>query len=553
MIQNSQVDLTPIIESRQYLEKCIQEIDYLLQSSNIAPGNNSGPHDNDQHLSDLQQESLNTNFNQISQQQQQPKPKPSPAKKRQQMQKKEKQPENDSIPKTYHWVASEKLAGQMDNVRALAFIDSDNLLTGSDDGTITQWKLDFDRENTTATLMQIHRSHTGPVVDICYDSVTNTFYSGGEDQFIRRWSPEQSMEIGSILAHQGFIMSMAIDEETRSLASVSSDGAVHIWNIANPDDMILFAGLDYNSTLYADGREEQEGSTKAKESKKKGKKIDGDFDDAAEETETEEEEDDKFKEQSNSRTIPSATCVTFITGTRQVAVGYENSTIVIYDYRECVKVHELRIPGLNYRGKNNNEEAEEDEDEQRHFDRTVASIVFSTKFNQIIASYEDGDIRVFDVNTGECVHAWNAHDGAICSIALLEGDESLMTSGSDDILKIWSFKPKPGLTKTGGKGEKGKKLKKSEEERSENNTNTSNYEWACVEAFDKQQSFKTQGFLTPLVAYRPSAFGTSSSPYMVQNIRKKPEEDMWSQGLIACASGDGGIRLYMNCETEEDA
>lgn len=35
-IQTAEVDLTPIIESRLYLEKCIQEVDYLLQSSNMV-------------------------------------------------------------------------------------------------------------------------------------------------------------------------------------------------------------------------------------------------------------------------------------------------------------------------------------------------------------------------------------------------------------------------------------------------------------------------------------------------------------------------------------
>lgn len=34
VIQSAEVDLTPIIESRLYLEKCIQEVDYLLQSIN---------------------------------------------------------------------------------------------------------------------------------------------------------------------------------------------------------------------------------------------------------------------------------------------------------------------------------------------------------------------------------------------------------------------------------------------------------------------------------------------------------------------------------------
>lgn len=36
----AEIDLTPIIESRIYLEKCIQEVDYLLQSSHIS--NNGG-------------------------------------------------------------------------------------------------------------------------------------------------------------------------------------------------------------------------------------------------------------------------------------------------------------------------------------------------------------------------------------------------------------------------------------------------------------------------------------------------------------------------------
>jgi striatin 1/3/4 len=39
----AEIDLTPIIESRIYLEKCIQEVDYLLQSSHIS--SNGGAND----------------------------------------------------------------------------------------------------------------------------------------------------------------------------------------------------------------------------------------------------------------------------------------------------------------------------------------------------------------------------------------------------------------------------------------------------------------------------------------------------------------------------
>ena len=41
----AEIDLTPIIESRIYLEKCIQEVDYLLQTSHIS--SNGGANGND--------------------------------------------------------------------------------------------------------------------------------------------------------------------------------------------------------------------------------------------------------------------------------------------------------------------------------------------------------------------------------------------------------------------------------------------------------------------------------------------------------------------------
>lgn len=565
MIQSSQVDLTPIIESRQYLEKCVQEIEYLLQSSNITSGNSNGAEssstqpENEQQLSVLQQqESLNTNFNQSSQQMKQ---KNAPVKQQKQTSKNDIGTKNNNSTKNFEWVPSNKVAGQLDTVRALTFIDSDHLVTGSNDGIITEWKIKFDKKKTIAKTVETHRSHAGPVISLCYDSVTNVIYSGGEDRFIRKWSPDQPMEIGALVAHQGSILSMAIDEQTRRLASVSSDGSVHIWNISSPADMTPFAALEYGSTLTLEEKNKKDTKEGRRSMKEKSGKFDN-IDEEKEEGEDEEDDDDEDEEEEiskqrfDSNDIPPAICVTFITGTRQVAVGYENSKIVLYDYEECVKVGEFDIPEDGLGNEKNKRDSDEDLDEE--LERSVTCLAFSKTLNQLIASYEDGYIRVFDADSGECIYSLKAYRDVVNSIGLLEGDKSFMSSGADGIIKLWSFTQQ--TQKEGGKSVKDKKSPATNKNRAgdkDKHDETEGHErgddgsWMCIETFDKSPEFKTQQeALMPLVSYRPSTFGTTEAPYALQFIRKKPEEDEWSRGLVACAGGDGGVRLYMNCESD---
>lgn len=548
MIQSSQVDLTPIIESRQYLEKCVQEIEYLLQSSNIGSGNNNsagplnGQPENEQQLSVLQQqESLNTKFNQPPQQTKQKNVSP----KQQQVPKHDTKPKNGNAPKRYSWVESGKIAGQLDTVRAITFIDSDHLVTGSDDGVVTEWKIKFDKKKTSAKTVETHRSHAGPIIGLCYDSVTNIIYSGGEDRSIRRWSPGQSMELGPFVAHQGFILSMAIDETTRSLATASSEGSIHIWDISNPLDLKAVAVMSYGSIVTLDEKEKQEFKLKATEEAGTDEEKDGDADYLDNDS-----GDEKKKLNFDSHNIPSATCIAFITGTQKVAVGYENSTIVLYDYKERVKIQEFRSLTFTTREYKTDKKKQEDGEAQVDAGQPVTSLAYSAKLNQLIASY-DNKIRVFDINSGDCLEIWQAHSQTIFSIAMLESGESFMTSGADGNVNLWSFSSNGDtLSKT----DKAKKSKKHASTRKDKGNDSTEDEgagyWMLAKKFSVEQNFKTQEMAMPLVAYWSKSLETNGLQHGNQSARK-PSEDPWSQGLVAGAGADGGVRLYMNCECEE--
>jgi WD40 repeat protein len=47
----------------------------------------------------------------------------------------------------------------------------------------------------------------------------------------------------------------------------------------------------------------------------------------------------------------------------------------------------------------------------------------------VITAHEDGDIRIFDTNSGKCVYKLDGHIGGVSTIAI-SADGATLTSGS---------------------------------------------------------------------------------------------------------------------------
>lgn len=375
-IHTAEVDLTPIIESRLYLEKCIQEVEYLLQSSSISqnPGNQTNYQNNAVDEGSYNQQHSNASNSQLGQLpnlHQKSRidlglPVEVPAK---------EQPNR--------WTLVGPFTGHLDAVRRVIFTSPERIVTASDDGTIKKWDLGLYNNNeagaNTSIVSQTHRGHQGAVLALRYDPVTGNLYSAGQDGCIMIWGDDVPPLNVQLLGHDNAVWDLDIHVQSRRLASASSDGTVKVWDIGRDvDSKSLIARIGYL----------------------------GDGVDVKTRGET-----------------PAANAVAFIEDGGKLVIGYENEALHVVDIKTGRRLLQLQ----------NIQTSEE------QTNLSVIEIIYLEEKNAVLTSHDNGYIRLFDLGSGELRKEWQAHFNGPACMALSPNGQELITGGLDRVVKFWNI------------------------------------------------------------------------------------------------------------------
>ena len=71
--------------------------------------------------------------------------------------------------------------------------------------------------------------------------------------------------------------------------------------------------------------------------------------------------------------------------------------------------------------------------------RTVAprSLAFDDNGSRLFTGDSDGEVKVWNVDSGAELLSWNAHAGEIRSLVLSPDGGTLVTAGTDGLIKLW--------------------------------------------------------------------------------------------------------------------
>jgi WD40 repeat protein len=69
----------------------------------------------------------------------------------------------------------------------------------------------------------------------------------------------------------------------------------------------------------------------------------------------------------------------------------------------------------------------------------VHSIAFTLDSHRLLSGGEDGTLRVWDVQSGECVRIREAHQGAVQSLRISPDGRGLASCGEDGAVKVWDL------------------------------------------------------------------------------------------------------------------
>lgn len=452
VIQSAEVDLTPIIESRLYLEKCIQEVEHLLQSSDISTNsttstsvsqsvsqtenhpesyaNQSGfqqpSHSNasEAHLPTAPSASVNLERQNSAPRSESGRKSPSKSRHRKAAAvaaaaAAQAQAEAEVLNQST-WEALPPLAGHLGTIRSVAFITPDKLITGGDDGTIKRWdlaKINSGRGDRASKVAHTYRGHQGAVSALVYDYITGHIYSTGQDRTIHVWG-DGVPPIAIFQGHEGVVWDLALHVQSRKLASACSDGTVKIWDISQKDAQecpvltVEYQGSELSAT----------------------KEIGGDGVRLVSE-------------------IPTAAAVAFVEDGRKVVIGYDNAALHVVDVKTGKKVVELARPASSSSTSDDGSTATTTDDAQRlapsllegsmspiFADYAVNGVAYSATTNTVISVHASGSVRIFSLDgSGELVKEWLGHDGGACCVALSPDGKQLMTGGSEGLVKYWNI------------------------------------------------------------------------------------------------------------------
>lgn len=84
-----------------------------------------------------------------------------------------------------------------------------------------------------------------------------------------------------------------------------------------------------------------------------------------------------------------------------------------------------------------------------HAAHSVLCVAFSPDGERLASGGPTGLVTVWDVESGECVQTWSAHEGCVLSMAFTSDGHLLATGGQDRSVAIWLWRPSASILEKG--------------------------------------------------------------------------------------------------------
>jgi WD40 repeat protein/serine/threonine protein kinase len=116
--------------------------------------------------------------------------------------------------------------------------DGATIATGGDDSTIRLWDAE------TGQVKRVLRGHSEVVLSVAYSTDGDLIASGSLDGYVRLWDPATGKERRILAGHGAGIRDVCVDPKGVFVASASYDKSVRIWNMASGINLQVLKHLD---------------------------------------------------------------------------------------------------------------------------------------------------------------------------------------------------------------------------------------------------------------------------------------------------------------------
>jgi predicted NACHT family NTPase len=226
-----------------------------------------------------------------------------------------------------------------------------------------------------------------------------TLASGSLDKTIKIWNMSTGQEIRTLNGHSIAVFSVAFSPDGRTLASGSGDKTIKIWNMATGQEILTLNG---HSELVLSVAFSPDGRTLASGSWDKTIKI------------------WNILTGQEIRTLnvhsDSVHSVAFSPDGRTLASGSGDKTIKIWNMATGQEIRTLN----------------------GHSD-LVLSVAFSPDGKTLVSGSRDSTIKIWNITTGKEIRTLNGHSRWVYSVAISPDGKTLASGSEDKTIKIWNI------------------------------------------------------------------------------------------------------------------
>ena len=293
------------------------------------------------------------------------------------------------------------------------------LATAGDDQLIKLWN------PQTGECLKTFQGHTSKVWSIAFSPSGMAIGSGSDDQTIKLWEVETARCIRTFQGYKNLIWSAVFSPDGRQLASASEDGNVRLWDVQTGrcdhtleghTGRVWTVTFSPQGQLLASGGDDQTiriwHVSSQHTSNQRCLKV--------------------LRERSGQ-----IRCVEFSPNGRLLATNNGDSTIKLWDVSQIYPESLDSQTGDNRRT-SLSPSVSRLRTLQGHGGK-VWSIAFSPDSQRLATGSEDQTIRLWDLQTGECLQILEGHDRFVLSVAY--SPDHRIASGSDDhTIRLWDAK-----------------------------------------------------------------------------------------------------------------
>ena len=300
------------------------------------------------------------------------------------------------------------------------------LATGDADGNILLWQVADGRQLLTC------QQQTGSIRSLAFSPDGTTLASSSDDQNVKLWNVSTGEWLKTWIGHTGRVNCLCFSPDGRTLASGSDDYTVRLWNVSSMQclhilqehtERVHTLTFSPDSCLLASGSEDQTVKLWDTNTGQSLRNFTG-----------------------NSNWILAVAFVQ-LKRTRQddSSAGFDSEISVRLSAHAEVRTAVLQrgTSGQGDQGQGlPNPTREQDRNEAKDFGDTFDALAQDSQrdistWSAIASSSDDQNIKLWDINTGQCFLIFQGHTDSVWAAAFSPDGQILASSSDDQTIKLW--------------------------------------------------------------------------------------------------------------------